>query len=147
MLMPPISRCMTRQAWTIASDAPLLQARALMREHHIRHLPVVEGGKLAGIVSERDIHRTKMLGSDPDARVKDAMTIDVFVVAVEDPLDQVVERMSKRRYGSAVVLGRDGGIVGILTTVDALQFLADLLQHETDAPARPGTREMQRSPC
>jgi acetoin utilization protein AcuB len=148
MLMPTISRCMTRQPWTIASDAPLVQARALMRERHIRHLPVVEGGKLAGIVSERDIHRTqKLLGGDPDVRVRDAMTIDVFVVGIEDPLDQVVERMSNRKYGSAVVLGRDGQIQGILTTVDALQFLADLLQRETDAPMLPRTRGMQRSLC
>jgi len=114
-----------------------------MREHHIRHLPVVEGGKLAGIVSERDLHRTqKLLGGDPDARVRDAMTIDVFVVGVEDPLDCVVERMSNRKYGSAVVLGRDGCIEGILTTGDCLQYLADLLQREAGAPVQQRTCEM-----
>lgn len=130
--MPTISRCMTRQPWTIASDATLPQARELMREHHIRHLPVMECGKLAGIISERDLQRTqKLLGEDPDARVRDAMTIDVFVAAVEDPLDDVVERMSANKYGSVVVLGRDGQVEGILTTSDGMRFLGEILQRAT----------------
>jgi acetoin utilization protein AcuB len=132
MLMPTLSRCMTRQPWTIASDATLPQARQLMREHQIRHIPVLEGGKLAGILSERDLHRAqKLLRGDPDARVRDAMTVDVFVAGVEDPLDAVVERMSKRKHGSVVVLDRDGGIEGILTTTDGMRLLGELLQRAT----------------
>jgi len=119
---------MTRQPWTITSDATLEQARQLMREHQIRHLPVLEGGKLAGIVSERDLHRR---ADDPQARVRDAMTVDVLVAGAKDPLDRVVEEMSDRKYGSTVVLGSDGRIEGILTTVDGLRFLAELLERVT----------------
>src|SRR4051812_19603913 len=44
----PISRYMTRQPWTIRMDATLAEARALMREHGIRHLPVLDAGRLRG---------------------------------------------------------------------------------------------------
>ena len=55
MLMPTVSRYMTRQPWTISSQSSLSDAHAVMREHAIRHLPVIDDGKLVGIVSDRDL--------------------------------------------------------------------------------------------
>ena len=49
MLMPSMSRYMTRQPWTIRSGATMADAHALMRSHKIRHLPVLDGGKLVGV--------------------------------------------------------------------------------------------------
>jgi len=129
MLIPPISRYMTLQPWTIRSDAKVSQARQLMREHQIRHLPVLEAGKLVGIVSERDLRLIEtLLGDDPAVKVEEAMSQDVYTVAPNDPVDVIVETMSARKYGSAVVLDRRGGVEGIFTTVDALQVLADVLR-------------------
>jgi acetoin utilization protein AcuB len=108
------------------------QAHALMREHQIRHLPVLEAGKLVGVVSERDLHLIETLpDADPDeVAVEDAMTSDVYTVNFDDPVDDIVEQMAKRKYGSAVVLNRRGTIEGIFTTTDALQVLADILRRE-----------------
>jgi acetoin utilization protein AcuB len=133
MMMPTISRHMTRQPWTIRKDAKMAQAHRLMREHQIRHLPVLEAGKLVGIVSERDLHLIETLpDSDPETvTVEDAMSVDVYVVGVDDPVDRIVERMAQHKYGSAIVLNRSGGIEGIFTTIDALQVLADVLRRAT----------------
>ena len=132
--MPSISRYMSRQPWTIRKDATMAQAHALMREHRIRHLPVLEARKLVGIVTERDLHLIETLpDSDPAATsVEEAMTVDVYAVGADEPVAGIVETMAVNKYGSAVVLDRQGAIEGIFTTVDALQVLADLLRRDAD---------------
>jgi acetoin utilization protein AcuB len=134
MLMPPISRYMTRQPWTIARGAKMSQAHRVMRSHRIRHLPVVDRGQLVGIVSERDLELMESLpGGDPDeVSVDEAMIADVYGAHDTDPVDSVVERMAERKLGSAVVLNRFGDVEGIFTTVDALQTLAEVLRRVTE---------------
>jgi acetoin utilization protein AcuB len=132
MLMPPIARYMTCQPWTIGRDAKLAQAHELMREHKIRHLPVVEAGKLVGIVSERDVYLfDRLVDLDTDVTVQDAMTVDVYAVSCEDSLDAVVERMAEHKYGCVVVMNRRDVVEGIFTTVDGMQVLADVLRRAT----------------
>jgi acetoin utilization protein AcuB len=133
MLMPLISRYMSRQPWTIRRDATMSQAHRMMREHGIRHLPVLDGGALVGVVTERDLHLIETLpDADPDeVDVEDAMSVDVYAVGPGDPVDAVVERMASRKLGSAVVVDQRGAVEGIFTTVDALQVLADVLRRAT----------------
>jgi acetoin utilization protein AcuB len=124
---------MTQQPWTIRKDAKMSQAHEMMRAHRIRHLPVLEAGKLVGIVSERDLHLMETLpGGDPDdIAVEEAMIEDVYVVGADDPVDTVVEEMADHKYGCAVIVNRRGLVDGIFTTVDALQVLADVLRKAT----------------
>ncbi|TMQ16186.1 MAG: CBS domain-containing protein [Deltaproteobacteria bacterium] len=124
---------MTRQPWTIRRDAKMSQAHQVMRLHRIRHLPVLEAGKLVGIVSDRDLHLIETLpDGDPDeVEVEDAMTEDVYAASPDDPVDAVVERMADHKYGSAVVMNRRGVVEGIFTTIDAMQVLADVLRRAT----------------
>ena len=106
------------------------QAHQLMREHRIRHLPVLEAGKLVGIVSERDLHLVETLPdcNPAEVTVEEAMIPDVYAVMPEDPVDEVVQTMADRKYGATVVMNHHGGIDGIFTTVDALQVLVDVLR-------------------
>jgi acetoin utilization protein AcuB len=133
MLMPTMSRYMTPQPWTIRKDAKMSQAHELMRAHRIRHLPVLEGGKLVGIVSDRDLHLIETLAdSDPDeVTVEEAMTDAVYSVGLDDPVDAVAERMAARKYGCALIVNRRGAVEGIFTTIDAMQVLADVLRKAT----------------
>ena len=133
MLMPTMSRYMTQQPWTIRNDARMSQAHELMRAHRIRHLPVLEGGKLVGIVSDRDLHLIETLAdSDPDeVTVEEAMTEEVYAVGLEDPVDAVVERMAAHKYGCAIIVNRRGAVEGIFTTIDAMHVLADVLRRAT----------------
>ena len=131
--MPSISQHMTRQPWTIRADATMTQAHELMREHKIRHVPVLEGGKLVGIVSQRDLHLIETLpDSNPDTiAVEEAMTQEVYTVGPDDPVDDVVEHMSEHKYGSAIVVNPRGAVEGIFTSVDALRLLAVVLRRAT----------------
>lgn len=133
MLMPVIDRYLTRGPWTTEASATLADAHELMRAHHIRHLPVIDHGKLVGIVSERDIHLLRAAaGVDVhETRVREAMSEPVYAVKLGMPLDEVVATMSEHKYGSAVVFGLDGNVAGIFTTVDACTALAELLQRAT----------------
>jgi acetoin utilization protein AcuB len=132
MLMPAIAQYMTRQPWTIRRDAKLSQARELMREHHIRHLPVLEAGKLVGIVSERDgFLFERLVDLETDVTVEDAMIVDVYAVRADDALDDIVEKMAEHKYGAVVVMDRCGDVEGIFTTVDGMQVLADVLRRAT----------------
>jgi acetoin utilization protein AcuB len=120
-----VERFMTANPVAIASDRTLAEAHRVMRERQIRHLPVIDAGRLVGVVSQRDLYLLETLhGVDPDAeRVEEAMTAEPFTVAPDAPLEDVASVMAEHRYGSAVVL-HGGEVVGLFTTVDALRALA-----------------------
>jgi acetoin utilization protein AcuB len=120
---------MTASPHTIRPGRTLADAHRIMREHRIRHLPVLEGGQLRGILSDRDIHLIETLKDvDPQTvPVEDAMSQDVYSVAPDAALSEVVTTMARRKLGSAVVLQGEK-VVGIFTAVDALGALAVRLQ-------------------
>jgi len=133
MLMPSVSRYMTAQPWTIDRAASLREAQQLMREHQIRHLPVLDDGELVGVVSERDIGLVEArAGVDPGKTpIGDAMVERPFIVTSDAALDEVATIMSERKYGSVIVMGHDG-VEGIFTAVDACRVLAEVLQRVVD---------------
>ncbi len=119
-----IDHFMTSSVFTISSDRTLQDAHQLMREHKIRHLPVLRAGALVGLVTERDLSFVESLKDvDPSkTRVDDAMSQDVFSVSPDASLAEVCRRMAKEKLGSAVILeGRK--VVGIFTAIDALRTL------------------------
>ena len=119
-----IAEVMTGMPVTTGASRPISVVRELMERYKIRHLPVVELGRLVGIVSERDLDRWSALPEvNPDAvPVSRVMSRQVLMVAPEDKVAEVAASMSARKVGSAVVVRR-GDIVGIFTTTDALQAL------------------------
>jgi acetoin utilization protein AcuB len=126
--IPPIRKYMSTSPHTIGKDQTLAKAHAMLREHKIRHLPVLDGGKLVGIVTDRDLRLIETLKDvDPEkVTVEDAMSQDVYVVSPESPLDEVARDMAEHKYGSAVVM-QNGKVVGIFTTVDGMVALHELL--------------------
>lgn len=127
--MPTVGDYMTPSPFTIGDNQPLERAHALMREHHIRHLPVLHGGKLVGVVSMGDLHLIETLGDGELAsmNVEEAMTAEPYVVPPETPLSEVAHEMAHHKYGTAIV--SDGRkVLGIFTTVDALRALTDSLR-------------------
>ena len=129
-MMPAISRYMTKQPWTIERFASLARAHALMREHHLRHLPVLDNGELVGIVSIGDLHLLETIAdfSLDEVPIDEAMSEHPFIVTGDMPLDEVAEIMAAKKYGSAIVMGREG-VEGIFTATDACRALASILQH------------------
>lgn len=131
MMMPPVSRFMTLHPITIDRASSLAVARRVMHAHEIRHLPVMGDGRLVGIVTERDLQLLETAaGVDPDTvRVERAMTPDPFVVTGDTALDEITEIMAEHKYGSVIVMGRDG-VEGIFTAVDACQALTTILRRD-----------------
>jgi acetoin utilization protein AcuB len=119
---------MTRAPRSIRPGQTLAEAHRLMRKHHIRHLPVLDRGKLVGIVSQRDLMLIETL---PDVNpgevpVEDAMIGEVFVVAPGAPLGGVASRMAARKLGAAIVVAK-GRVVGVFTVTDACRALAEVV--------------------
>jgi acetoin utilization protein AcuB len=126
---PTVDRYMTPSPFTIGQGEPLSAAHELMRAHSIRHLPVLDGRALVGLVSLGDLHLLETLdGVDPnEATVREAMSDDPYTVAPHAPLRQVAAEMAARKISSAVVVDGER-VVGIFTAVDGLRGLSLLLE-------------------
>ena len=126
--IPTIQKYMTTQPHSIGQDQPMSVAHKMMRELKIRHLPVLTGGKLVGLLSDRDLNLIETLRDvDPTkVCVEDAMTSNAYTVSPDSPLDEVVATMAEHKYGCAVVMSSNK-LVGIFTTVDACRSFAELL--------------------
>ena len=129
-----VERFMTHCPHTIGHDQPLSAAHHLMRRYGVRHLPVLQGGKLVGMLSQRDLHFIETLSDvDPDAvPVSDAMSAETYTVGPRASLRKVAAEMADHRYGSAVIVDKDR-VIGILTTVDGMRALSLLLAEPTPA--------------
>jgi acetoin utilization protein AcuB len=126
--IPTIQKYMTTQPHSIGEDQTMAMAHRMMREHHFRHLPVLNRGKLVGVLSDRDLHLVESLRDiDPNqVRVEEAMTPAPYTASPDSPLDEVVATMAQHKYGCAVVMQNDK-LVGIFTTVDACRAFAEML--------------------
>lgn len=123
-----IGDLMTPAPHTIGSDQKLAMAHKVMRDHALRHLPVLRGGRLVGVLTQRDLFFLETVAGVDIAidNVTDAMSPDVYSVTPDEPLHDVVRTMADRKIGCAVVVDR-GAVVGIFTATDALRHLADQL--------------------
>lgn len=125
--MPMIQKFMTSMPHTIGADIELKKAKAMMSEYHIRHLPVLEGGKLVGVITDRDISLASSFQGDAELKVDDVMMPMTYTVRPEASLDAVVAQMAEHKYGCAIVKQDNDKVVGIFTAVDALRVLSDVL--------------------
>jgi len=109
------------------------QAMRLMKTFHIRHLPVVEGDAIIGVVSERDL-----LGVADAKAIGELMGKKPYVVGPETPLSEVTCNMASEKFGSTVVVSGTKEVLGIFTTTDALKLLTWYLAKEEkeSEPAR-----------
>ena len=123
----PIVDFMTPMPHTVGSEQTITFAQQLMDKHGIRHLPVLHGGELYGVVSDRDLGMIAGLNEvNPDqTTVEEAMTQDAYTVSKDTPLLDVLQEMLEHKYGSAIVVD-NGKVVGVFTTTDACRALDDI---------------------
>lgn len=125
----PIRMLMSASPACIAGHRTLEAAWTLMQDQHVRHLPVLDGGVVVGMISQRDLG---LLGAQAparlgDVRVDEAMSGEPYIVSPEAPLRSVVNTLSTRRLGAAIVV-EHGEVQGVFTTTDALSILRGLLE-------------------
>jgi acetoin utilization protein AcuB len=123
-----IAEAMTPSPHTIGHDQKLSRAHEVMRTHKLRHLPVLDAGKLVGVLSQRDLYFVEAISGVEQSleSVGEAMTSEVYIVAPGDLVADVAREMSEHKYGCAVVVDR-GHVVGIFTATDALALLAQAM--------------------
>ncbi len=111
---------------TIEETAKLCEAYKIMNENKIRHLPVVRGGKLAGIITDRDLrYATSKLSEtpfDPESEVREIMTRQVITSHPDDPIE-IASRIMRDLKISSLVVVENEKIVGIVTSIDLLDAL------------------------
>jgi acetoin utilization protein AcuB len=120
--VPRIKTVMTPFPTSVEPDATPDSARRTMAEHGIRHLPVVRGREIVGVVRERDLR-----DAGGAATVGDLCAPDPYIVDILTPLDQVLLAMAKGDRGSALVV-KEERLVGIFTTTDACRCFGEFLQ-------------------
>jgi acetoin utilization protein AcuB len=144
----PIENYMSTVLILIEPTQTIAEAARLMRQHEIRHLPVVKKNKVVGILSQGDVHLIETLEDVDPGRVlvDEAMTEKLYLVDPEEPLHVVAREMAKRKIGSAVV-ARGEKLHGLFTTTDALLALAALLLDADSAaiPAEPPAKKPSTS--
>jgi len=127
-----VGKRMTRNPKTVSPDDPLSFAARVLREHRFHHLPVVEGGRLVGILSDADL-RDSSYGTMPveggtaeDLPVREAMRTEVWSVTPDDSVEDALLILTREKFGALPVLSGDR-LVGIITRADLLNAFVDLL--------------------
>lgn len=134
----PVSTIMTRHAYTVQLTDSLYQVRDLILKHEIRHVPVMEGEKLVGIVSKTDVNRLSFSGlfageGQADEAVFEMLTIAQVmsqrprVVKVTDSIRDVAEILSKEEFHALPVVDEHDAskLVGIVTTTDIIRYMLE----------------------
>ncbi|MBI5419974.1 MAG: CBS domain-containing protein [Deltaproteobacteria bacterium] len=133
-----VGRRMTKDPKTVSPDASLAQAADIMRENRINHLPVVEGEKLVGILSDTDLRNASLAsGGAPEGeedrarerRVRDVMKTEVWSLTPEDSVEDALLIISRQRFGALPVLSGER-LAGIITKIDLLNAFVDVLNLE-----------------
>lgn len=130
-----VGKRMTRNPMTISPDDPLSVAAGILRKHRFHHLPVVEGGKLVGILSDTDLRNATYAASPAggergvaaaDRPVREAMRTEVWSVTPDDSVEDALLILAREKFGALPVLSGDH-LVGIITRADLLNAFVDLL--------------------
>jgi acetoin utilization protein AcuB len=129
-----VGKRMTRNPRTVSPDDPLSFAAGILREHRFHHLPVVEGGKLVGVLSDTDLRNASFAatpaegGGGPagDRPVREAMRTEVWSVTPDDSVEDALLILTREKFGALPVLSGDR-LVGIITRADLLNAFVDLL--------------------
>lgn len=121
---------------TIKPDVSMIEVDKAMRSLNIRHLPVMENGKLIGILSNRDVQRamTPHAGSDSTQthiykhkKASEFMSSPVFVMRENEEVVKMIQEMLRRKISCTVIQDENDKLIGIVTTEDLLLLLLDLM--------------------
>lgn len=141
---------MTRDVVTLGPGASAAEAWGLCEGHKIRHVPVVEDGRLVGLISDRDLRDVSPGGNERGSgslrwvRLEEIMTREIVAIHPLDTIEHAAREIYDRKIGCLPVVA-DGELVGIITSSDMMRTLIELVgAHgvgtwvEVEVPNEPG---------
>jgi len=130
-----VGKDMTQNLITITSEKLLTEAAELLKKYRIHHLPVVQGEKLIGIITDTDIRNAVVNNkhdNEPESitlssiKVSDVMVTNLVTITPEDFLEDALLILSEKRFGALPVV-EDEKLVGIITKADILKAFIKIL--------------------
>lgn len=110
---------MTKTVRTATQETVVRDVAAIMRDGDLGAVPIVDGGKLIGIVTDRDIVvRVVAKGGDANTPVREAMTTELFTVKPDDFVFEAIRLMGDKQVRRVPVIGENGELVGIIAMAD-----------------------------
>lgn len=135
--MLTVADIMTRDPITVSPDTPLADVIGIMKSHHCRQLPVMDGDRLLGIITDRDVRlavnsplvlheRTEEVLLLHNVTAEDVMTPEPMVIRPDASARAAADLLRTYKFGSLPVI-KDGQLVGIVTVSDVLNSFIHLL--------------------
>ena len=132
-----VHHIMKRKVVTIAAGERLSTVEDIMTLGGVRHIPVVRGGSLVGVVTERDLLRTSLsqlnaYGADTrraflgGVEIERVMSSPAITIGPDDPVEDAARVMAERKIGCLPVVDEDAQFVGLVTETDLLRHFAGL---------------------
>jgi predicted transcriptional regulator len=123
-----VREVMTTDVITVRPDTPMSQLRELFQQQRISGAPVVDGGKLVGIISLEDFIKW-LYGKEQNSVIEAKMTKHVETLCDDEPLVQAVSRFDKTGFGRFAVTDRHSGrLIGVITKGDIIAGLLKKLE-------------------
>jgi CBS domain-containing protein len=140
-----VSEVMTRDVQTIQPDRPVQEAASFMLSADAGSIPVTEGDRLIGMITDRDIAvRGVARGHGPDTPVRDLMTGDLVIVRVDDDVEDAAAKMSEAQVRRLPVIDEDDRLCGIVSLGDLARETDNESAHEAlEGVTQPGGQHQQ----
>ena len=140
-----VSEVMTRDVQTIRHDQRVQEAASFMLSADAGSIPVIEGERLIGMITDRDIAvRGIAKGYGPDTPVRDLMTNDIVCARIDDDLDDVVEMMGNAQVRRLPVVDESERLCGIVSLGDlSREAHEDCARQALEGVSQPGGEHRQ----
>jgi acetoin utilization protein AcuB len=124
-----VQSIMTKTVVSASPDATVREAIQLIDDNDIRHLPIVEHGRLIGIVSDRDLRGCERERPDEQlgTALRELMSHEPLCMEAGESIKTLIDVMLEYKIGALPVVGRDGELIGIVSYIDVLQHARALL--------------------
>jgi acetoin utilization protein AcuB len=126
---------MTPDVFTVSPDTTIAEALSITRAQRVRHLPVLEDGRLVGLVTDRDLRlamppiwaadHEELTSALNHRRIRDVMTTEIVTVPSDTPVEDAAKLLYTHRIGCVPIVD-DGKLAGILTETDLLRAFSEL---------------------
>ena len=140
-----VSEVMTREVQTIRPDQPVQEAASFMLSADAGSIPVAEGDRLIGMITDRDIAvRGIAKGHGPDTPVRDLMTNDVICARMDEDVEEVATKMSEVQVRRLPVIDDQDRLCGIISLGDLARETSDESAHQAlEGVSQPGGEHRQ----